>query len=90
MAAVIRRDNLRPYLLVHPNCLSDLPTDVVDLNKNTKEEDYSAFDSVVLGDAVDEFSYRNINRAFRVLDKSGGDLYSLGKGKYYKVTHNCC
>ena len=83
MSAVIRERNLRPFLLVHPNCLADFPAEIVELNK-TAVDDLSAFDSVILGDATDNFSYRNINRAFKVLDKSGGDLFTLGKGKYYQ------
>jgi len=51
MASIIRSRNLKPYYLVHPNCLPDLPPQVDDQN----------FDSVVLGDAVDGFSYKNIN-----------------------------
>jgi hypothetical protein len=50
MASIIRSKNLHPYYVVHPNCLPDLP----DLPEGN-------FDSVVLGDAVDGFSYKNLN-----------------------------
>lgn len=71
MASLIESKKLNPYLLVHPNCLDDLP----------QAKEGEAFDSVVLGDAVDGFSYQNVNKAFRIIMKTGGDLYSLGKGR---------
>ena len=69
-AALIRDGGLNPFLLVHPNCLPDLP----------QPADDKEFDSVVLGDAVDGFSYANINKAFQVLNKTQGPFFSLGKG----------
>ena len=74
MTSLSLSKDLHPYLLVHPNCLSDL----------SPVNSTPPYDSVVLGDAVEGFSYANINEAFRVLMKTGGDLYTLGKGKYYK------
>jgi hypothetical protein len=53
MASIIRSKNLHPYYVVHPNCLPDLP----DLPEGN-------FDSVVLGDAVDGFSYKNLNEVY--------------------------
>ena len=50
MAKMAKEKSLRPHLLVHPNCLPDfdgVPTD----NPNC----------VILGDAVDGFSYQNLN-----------------------------
>ncbi len=47
---------------------ADFPEETVKLNSDNPEG-VSAFDSVVLGDAVDGFSYKNINRAFRYLFK---------------------
>ena len=75
MAAIARAKNLRPHMLVHPNCLPDL---------GVQSADWDAADSVILGDAADNFSYANMNAAFRALIKSGGDLYTLGRGKYYR------
>lgn len=72
MASKIREHNLRPFLLVHPNCKPDLNV--------TDDGDH---DSVIVGDAVQDFNYDNMNKAFRILVK-GGKLFSLGKGKYYK------
>jgi phospholysine phosphohistidine inorganic pyrophosphate phosphatase len=73
MAAIIKNKNLRPHLLVHPNCLPDLGVE-------TSADDANC---VILGDATDSFTYTNMNAAFRVLLNSG-NLYALGKGKYYK------
>ncbi|KAH0623672.1 hypothetical protein JD844_006692 [Phrynosoma platyrhinos] len=42
---------------------------------------------VVIGDAADNFSYKNLNDAFRVLiGLENPVLLSLGKGRYYKET----
>lgn len=76
MAAMIKAKTLQPHLLVHENCLPDLGVQSV-------RSDATA-DCVILGDATDNFSYANMNAAFRVLIKSGGDLYTLGRGKYYR------
>ena len=75
MAAIARAKNLRPHMLVHPNCLPDL---------GVQSADPDAADCVILGDATDNFSYANMNAAFRALIKSSGDLYTLGRGKYYR------
>ncbi|CAG0888725.1 unnamed protein product [Cyprideis torosa] len=68
------RENLRPFLLVHPNIVpefSGLATD--------------DFNCVVLGDATDGFSYENMNKTFRSLMKlETPRLFSLGKGRYYR------
>ena len=53
MASLAKKNNLKPYLLVHPNCLPDF--DGVDISG--KEPN-----CVVLGDAVDGFSYKNLNQ----------------------------
>ena len=63
-------------MLVHENCLPDLDVHAVRSD--------AAADCVILGDATDNFSYANMNAAFRVLVKTGGDLYTLGRGKYYR------
>ena len=66
MASIIRSKNLNPFYLVHPNCRSDLPDskDLPDSNDSTDLKDLpdsKDFTSVVLGDAVDGFSYKNLN-----------------------------
>ena len=53
MATLAKKNNLKPYLLVHPNCLPDFD----DVNTSSEEPN-----CVVLGDAVDGFSYRNLNK----------------------------
>ena len=73
MAAILRQKSLRPYMLVHPNCLADLPT-----------VEPGEPDSVVIGDAVDEFSFKNINQAFQIIVEHNCPFYSLGKGKFYR------
>lgn len=50
---------------------------------------------VVVGDAAEHFTYQRLNEAFRVLlrEKDGGrpmNLFSLGKGKYYKEEDGLC
>jgi len=70
---VITKEKLRPHLLVHDSVLPDfdgLSTD--DPN------------CVVLGDAVEKFTYENLNQAFRLVKEKNCKLISLGKGKYYR------
>lgn len=75
MAGILRRNQLRPHLLVHESVLPDFDG-ISTENPNC----------VVLGDAVDGFSYQNLNTAFRILSAGGPacQLYSLGMGKFYK------
>lgn len=53
MAKVAKQNNLKPYLLVHPNCLPDF--EGIDISNKDPN-------CVILGDAVDEFSYKNLNK----------------------------
>lgn len=77
MSGIAKKQGLRPFLLVHPSVLDDLGNDL----KYNEEE----ADCVVLGDAVEGFNYHNMNKAFKVLDRSSShQLYCLGKGKCYK------
>lgn len=55
MAKKIQEENLNPYLLVHPNCMPDLEPALPKGNQGD-------FDSVILGDAVENFSYDNLNK----------------------------
>ncbi|OWF38274.1 Phospholysine phosphohistidine inorganic pyrophosphate phosphatase [Mizuhopecten yessoensis] len=74
MCQVLKERGLRPHLLIHPSALADFG-DVATDNPNC----------VVVGDAIDEFSYANLNKTFQTLislDKP--ILFSLGKGRYYK------
>jgi len=75
MSHIIKKQGLRPFFLVPSSGLEEF-----EQNYNEKEAN-----CVVIGDARDVFNYDNLNAAFRVLDRSPQhQLYSLGKGKYYK------
>lgn len=74
MMVLIKQQQLRPHLLVNKNVMEDF--------QGVETSDPNC---VVLGDAVEEFSYANLNRAFQVLVSSSSmQLFSLGKGKFYK------
>ena len=79
MAKVAKQNNLKPYLLVHPNCLPDF--EGIDISNKDPN-------CVILGDAVDEFSYKNLNKVckceykceYRIIlftSKSISELYYL-------------
>ncbi|XP_015277689.1 PREDICTED: phospholysine phosphohistidine inorganic pyrophosphate phosphatase [Gekko japonicus] len=73
---ILKERNLRPYLLVHDDVIPEF-ADIDKTNPNC----------VVTGDAADNFSYKNLNEAFRVLiGLENPVLLSLGKGRYYKET----
>lgn len=69
---ILRQQNQRPYLIVHKNAV-DAFNDIVQENPNC----------VLIGDAGDNFSYENLDKAFRVLQKTPV-LYTMGYGKFYK------
>ncbi len=70
--AYLERQHLHPHLLVHPELQSEFPT--------YAQEDW---DAVLVGDAGEEFTYRNLNVAFRlVLD--GAPLLAMGYNRYFK------
>ena len=71
VASVLEKNKQRPFLLVHPNCLQDF-------SHISSTGDVNLADCVVLGDAVDGFSYENMNKAFKVLmNNENGQLFSL-------------
>jgi len=74
MMILIREQNLRPHLLVHPDVLADFGlASTVDPN------------CVVIGDCAQHFTFDKLNEAFQVLVKSSSTpLFSLGKGKFYR------
>ncbi|XP_045925358.1 phospholysine phosphohistidine inorganic pyrophosphate phosphatase isoform X2 [Micropterus dolomieu] len=74
--AVLKERGLRPHLLVYDGLVPEF--DRVDkTNPNC----------VVIGDAAENFSYQNLNEAFRVLiGLEKPVLFSLGQGRYYKET----
>jgi HAD superfamily hydrolase (TIGR01458 family) len=68
----LQQHDLRPYLLVHP----DLEEEFTGLDVNQPN-------AVVVGDAADEFNYRRLNEAFRIL-MEGGTLISMGSNRYFR------
>ncbi|XP_018616825.1 phospholysine phosphohistidine inorganic pyrophosphate phosphatase [Scleropages formosus] len=72
--AILKERDLRPHLLVHHDVVPEFDS-VEKSNPNC----------VVIGDAADNFSYKNLNDAFRVLiGLEKPVLFSLGRGRYYK------
>ncbi|KAJ6668978.1 hypothetical protein lerEdw1_007787, partial [Lerista edwardsae] len=73
---VLKARNLRPHLLIH----DDVAPEFAGVEKSNPN-------CVVVGDAADNFSYKNLNDAFRVLiGLDNPVLISLGRGRYYKET----
>ena len=68
----LEQHGLRPYLLVHPN----LAPEYEGLSRENP-------DAVVVGDAEDDFSYRKMNEAFRLL-KAGALLLATGRTRYFE------
>ncbi|XP_046888091.1 phospholysine phosphohistidine inorganic pyrophosphate phosphatase isoform X2 [Hypomesus transpacificus] len=74
--AVLKEHGLRPHLLVHDGVVPEFDS----LDKTNPN-------CVVIGDAAEQFSYQNLNGAFRVLiGLEKPLLFSLGRGRYYKET----
>lgn len=66
----IKKNKLRPYLLVHTEALGDY--------YNIEQSEPNC---VVVGDAAEEFNYENMNKAFRILlDSENPILLALGTG----------
>uniref|UniRef100_A0A663MXY3 Phospholysine phosphohistidine inorganic pyrophosphate phosphatase n=1 Tax=Athene cunicularia TaxID=194338 RepID=A0A663MXY3_ATHCN len=73
---ILKERSLRPHLLVH----NDLVPEFAEIDKTNPN-------CVVIGDAAENFTYGNLNEAFRVLiGMEKPVLISLGKGRYYKET----
>ncbi|XP_039243133.1 phospholysine phosphohistidine inorganic pyrophosphate phosphatase isoform X2 [Pipra filicauda] len=73
---ILKERGLRPHLLVH----DDLVPEFAEIDKTNPN-------CVVLGDAAENFTYANLNEAFRVLiGMEKPVLISLGRGRYYKET----
>ena len=67
---VLKEHKLNPYLLVHPDAVAEFQ----DFNKSQP-------DAVVMGDAAEQFTYENMNSAFRVLMNAKKPfLISMGYG----------
>ncbi|XP_063100967.1 phospholysine phosphohistidine inorganic pyrophosphate phosphatase isoform X2 [Cavia porcellus] len=73
---ILKERGLRPHLLIHDEIRSEF--DKIDTSNPN---------CVVIADAGDYFSYKNMNKAFQVLmELENPVLISLGKGRYYKAT----
>ncbi|XP_028332179.1 phospholysine phosphohistidine inorganic pyrophosphate phosphatase isoform X1 [Gouania willdenowi] len=74
--AILTHRGLRPHLLVHDGLLPEFDgVETTDPN------------CVIIGDAAENFSYQNLNQAFKVLiELEKPLLFSLGQGRYYKET----
>ncbi|KAM9282031.1 phospholysine phosphohistidine inorganic pyrophosphate phosphatase [Cariama cristata] len=73
---ILKERSLRPHLLVH----DDLVPEFAEIDKTNPN-------CVVIGDAAENFTYANLNEAFRVLiGMEKPVLISLGRGRYYKET----
>ncbi|NXQ98702.1 LHPP phosphatase, partial [Sagittarius serpentarius] len=73
---ILKERSLRPHLLVH----NDLVPEFSEIDKANPN-------CVVIGDAAENFTYANLNEAFRVLiGMEKPVLISLGRGRYYKET----
>lgn len=67
---------LSPYLLIHP----DLVPEFTDISQGKP-------DCVLIGDAAGEFTYQNMNHAFRLL-LQGADLLAMGINRYFREGDN--
>ncbi|XP_078269719.1 phospholysine phosphohistidine inorganic pyrophosphate phosphatase isoform X1 [Rhinoraja longicauda] len=73
---VLKERGLRPHLLVHDG-----------LQPEFNQIDQSNPNCVVVGDAAEYFTYKNMNEAFQILmGLEKPILISLGRGRYYKET----
>ncbi|CAL8120562.1 unnamed protein product [Orchesella dallaii] len=84
VATFLKETLSRAFLLVHPNVLPEF--DGIETSDPN---------CVVVGDAAEHFNYSRLNEAFRVLlrlreENKEMQLYSLGKGKYYKEEDGLC
>lgn len=70
--AYVERRGLHPLCVVHPNLTEDLPPNAG-----------GTHNAVLIGDAGHEFTYENMNRAFRLL-LEGAPLLAMGNNRYFK------
>jgi HAD superfamily hydrolase (TIGR01458 family) len=70
--AYIEQQDLHPYLLIHPDLQGEFP-----------QHPHEAWDSVLVGDAGAEFTYHNLNTAFRIVI-DGAPLLAMGYSRYFK------
>ncbi|MGF1613529.1 MAG: TIGR01458 family HAD-type hydrolase [Gammaproteobacteria bacterium] len=68
----IKTRQLRPFMLIHPALEAEF--------RDIRQDPH---DAVLLGDAGDGFSYRNLNQAFRLL-MEGAPLLAMGNNRYFQ------
>lgn len=68
----VKQNQLRPYLLIHP-----------DLQEEFAGVDVEQPNAVVVGDAGDSFNYEVLNKAFRIL-MEGGVLIAMGHNRFFR------
>ncbi|XP_058462118.1 haloacid dehalogenase-like hydrolase domain-containing protein 2 [Malaya genurostris] len=73
----VQINGLNPYYIVTDDARKDFPENDPSLK----------YDAVVIGLAPDNFTYKNIDEAFRILHQSNGTarLVAIHEGKYYKT-----
>uniref|UniRef100_A0A0N5C2D2 Phospholysine phosphohistidine inorganic pyrophosphate phosphatase n=1 Tax=Strongyloides papillosus TaxID=174720 RepID=A0A0N5C2D2_STREA len=77
---IMKKNNLRPYLLVHKDCLDEF----IDL-------DTSNPNCVLMGDAENDFTFHKMNEAFKVLlNTKNSKLFTMGNGKFYQREDGPC
>lgn len=69
----LKRNNLVPYLLIHP----DLEAEFTEYKKSAH------INAVLVGDAGDGFTYDKMNTAFRLI-RDGATFLALGVNRYFK------
>lgn len=70
--AYIEKEDLRPYLLIHPDLQGEFPNYSRD-----------AWDAVLVGDAGEAFTYKSLNIAFRLV-RDGAPLLAMGYNRYFR------
>jgi len=71
--ALVQKNNWRPYCLVHAN-----------IHEEFSNIDQSAPNAVIIGDAADDFCYKNLNHAFQLVH-AGAPLIGIGDNRYFKL-----
>ncbi|CEF63943.1 Phospholysine phosphohistidine inorganic pyrophosphate phosphatase [Strongyloides ratti] len=77
---IMKKNHLRPYLLVHKDCLDDF-NDLDTTNPNC----------VLMGDAENDFTFKKMNEAFKILlNNKNSKLFTMGNGKFYQREDGPC
>uniref|UniRef100_A0A0K0EPL3 Phospholysine phosphohistidine inorganic pyrophosphate phosphatase n=1 Tax=Strongyloides stercoralis TaxID=6248 RepID=A0A0K0EPL3_STRER len=77
---IMKKNQLRPYLLVHKECLDEF-----------KDLDTTNPNCVLMGDAEEDFTFKSMNEAFKILlNTKNSVLYTMGYGKFYQREDGPC